>query len=135
MEQVLGDRRFSLEKPSNSGASANNVPRLGSLADAPGEMDEAYVSKGPFPRKASVQLGPASSLRQPNAVQDPIFNAYAAVTSANQSGSSLRQYAEQSLEDRQAALDEFMVQNLENSDFVKLCKDVENCWKRIALGL
>lgn len=48
---------------------------------------------------------------------------------------SLEEYATQSLQDRQAALDEFMVENLENPAFTKLCEDVENCWRRMALGL
>ncbi len=44
-------------------------------------------------------------------------------------------YASRSREDRQAALDDFMVANIENSAFTTLCEDIENSWRRIALGL
>lgn len=47
----------------------------------------------------------------------------------------LSQYAAQSEEDRQAILDEFMLSKLNDPTFVTLCKDIENCWRRIALGL
>jgi hypothetical protein len=48
---------------------------------------------------------------------------------------SLSAYAAQSVEDRLAILDEFMVSRLNDPAFVTLCEDVENCWRRIALGL
>lgn len=46
----------------------------------------------------------------------------------------LKQYAAQNDHDRVAALDAFVVDNLENEDFIKLCEDVEGCWRRVALG-
>lgn len=139
MDKLLNDRKHFLQPTASGKASASKVPRLDSLADAPGEIDESYASNDPSPTKTLSQRDSMSPVRRPNAAQDhdPTVTAYAAVTSTAQSSgsSSLRRYVEQSLEDRQAALDEFMVQNLENPDFVRLCKDVENCWKRIALGL
>lgn len=131
MDQLLDGRKASLQQK----VPTSKVPRMDSLADAPGEEDELFMRKDPSPSKVPTQRGSMSPLRRTNTDQDSTVNAYAAINSAVQRSSSLQQYAAQSLEDRQAALDEFMVQNLENPDFVTLCKDVENCWKRIALGL
>ena len=47
----------------------------------------------------------------------------------------LQTYAGQTLIDRQAALDDFMVANLETTAFTTLCEDIENCWRRVILGL
>ena len=47
---------------------------------------------------------------------------------------SLHEYAKQTIEDRRAILDDFVVEHLENPDFVTLCEDVENCWRRIGFG-
>jgi hypothetical protein len=52
-----------------------------------------------------------------------------------QERASLEVYAAQSQEDRAAAMDDFVMANLENPAFTKLCEDVENCWRRFALGL
>lgn len=48
---------------------------------------------------------------------------------------SLADYAAQSDEDRMAAIDDMICQNLMDDDFLKLCEDVENSWRRIGLGL
>jgi hypothetical protein len=48
---------------------------------------------------------------------------------------SLSSYAAQNVIDRRAILDEFMVAHLKDPAFATLCEDVENCWRRIALGL
>lgn len=47
---------------------------------------------------------------------------------------SLAAYAAQSDSDRHAAIDTFLVQNLMDDDFLKLCEDVERSWRRIGLG-
>lgn len=47
---------------------------------------------------------------------------------------SLAAYAAQSDSDRYAAIDTFLVQNLVDDDFLKLCEDVERSWRRIGLG-
>lgn len=43
---------------------------------------------------------------------------------------ALKQYANQPDEIRSEALQQFLLANLENDDFVKLCVDVEACWQR-----
>nr|POF17878.1 hypothetical protein CFP56_13290 [Quercus suber] len=83
------------------------------------------------------------SLRAYDAIPPSITTTATATAMANSTGtktapatqSDLESYAAQSLEDRHAALDEFMVQSLENPAFTTLCEDVESCWRRIALGL
>ncbi|KAI9871490.1 MAG: hypothetical protein M1830_002859 [Pleopsidium flavum] len=48
---------------------------------------------------------------------------------------SLAGYAAQSDEDRMAAIDDMICQNIMDDDFLKLCEDVENSWRRIGLGV
>jgi hypothetical protein len=44
-------------------------------------------------------------------------------------------YAEAGDEQRQAMLSDFICENLENADFLKLCEDTEKSWQRIGLGM
>ncbi|CAD0115363.1 unnamed protein product [Aureobasidium uvarum] len=46
---------------------------------------------------------------------------------------ALRQYAEQSNETRAKAIEQFILANLEDDAFLKLCVDVEACWQRQVL--
>lgn len=117
MEELLYGR-----KPLGDRSTNSRVPRTNSLADAPHEE----IGPPPSPPK-STQL----------ANRDPTVNAYAALRAQSHGPRevALEEYATQSLQDRQSALDEFMVENLENPAFTKLCEDVENCWRRMALGL
>lgn len=95
------------------------VPRVDSLADAPYEAE----SPPPSPGKAVATVGHA--------------NAYAALQHSlgNRDMVSTDGYAEQSREDREAALDNFMMEQIASESFAALCEDVENCWRRIALPL
>lgn len=47
---------------------------------------------------------------------------------------SLAAYAAQSDEDRLASIDDLICQHLMDDDFLQLCEDVENSWRRIGLG-
>ncbi|KAK5127694.1 hypothetical protein LTR08_004339 [Meristemomyces frigidus] len=117
MDELLYGRRPPEER------SPNKVPRLNSLNDAPHEN----VTPPTSPKRIALADGS----------HDPTINAYTALRSSAHDSreTSLEEYATQSLQDRQTALDEFMIENLENPAFTKLCEDVENCWRRIALGL
>ncbi|KAG8631496.1 hypothetical protein KVT40_000636 [Elsinoe batatas] len=44
-------------------------------------------------------------------------------------------YAAQPQEQRQDVLNAMIVENLQNEDFKQLCRDVDACWRRVALGL
>lgn len=44
-------------------------------------------------------------------------------------------YAEADDEHRQMMLNDFICENLENAEFLKLCEDAGNAWRRIGLGL
>ncbi|KAF2223453.1 hypothetical protein BDZ85DRAFT_109657 [Elsinoe ampelina] len=44
-------------------------------------------------------------------------------------------YAAQPQGQRQNVLDAMIVENLQNEDFKQLCRDVDACWRRVALGL
>ncbi|KAK4580119.1 hypothetical protein LTR86_000322 [Recurvomyces mirabilis] len=115
MQQLLNNHK-SL---SSSNPTTTTLPRLNSLADAPHEIDENPPH--PSPKVRTAQTIP--------------LNAPATATEHDNPETSLEEYATQSLPDRQAALEDFMMRNLENPAFTKLCEDVENCWRRIALGL
>ena len=47
----------------------------------------------------------------------------------------LANYTAQTPKDRLIMLDNFFCANLANEDFIKLCEDVEVCWRRIGLGM
>ncbi|KAF2153150.1 hypothetical protein K461DRAFT_135885 [Myriangium duriaei CBS 260.36] len=47
----------------------------------------------------------------------------------------LAAYAAGTVEERATVLDHFICENLRNEDFLKLCEDVDACWRRIGLGL
>ncbi|KAI6842004.1 hypothetical protein KC340_g2135 [Hortaea werneckii] len=111
-----------------AGRSPNKVSRVSSLVDAPHEIDDSP------PRP----LSPPKTLYQASDPQDPSDNSAASFRVLGRRDPhevSVEEYATQSREDRQAALETFMLANLENPAFAKLCEDVENCWRRIALGL
>ncbi|KAH9827781.1 hypothetical protein Tdes44962_MAKER02714 [Teratosphaeria destructans] len=96
------------------------IPRVSSLVDAEHEIDPQYS-----PNK-----------RQAVLTQDPTTNIYAAIRATGDPNVvSLEEYATQSWQDRQAALEEFMISNLKNPAFAKLCEDVDNCWRKLILGL
>jgi hypothetical protein len=44
-------------------------------------------------------------------------------------------YSEASPEERQAIINDFICENLDNEDFLKLCEDTGNVWRRIGLEL
>jgi hypothetical protein len=44
-------------------------------------------------------------------------------------------WAEADVEQRQMLLDNFICENLENIDFLKLCEDMTVSWRRIGLGM
>jgi hypothetical protein len=44
-------------------------------------------------------------------------------------------YAEASPEERQAIINDFICENLDNEDFLKLCEDTGNVWRRIGLDI
>lgn len=130
MEELLQARKLSLQK-----CSASRPKRIDSLADAPGEEDDSPQRNDRSSSKLPDRHDSVSPVRRTAPETDPTLNAYAAISDFRQQDGGLRQYAEQSPADRQAALEEFMMQNLESPAFTTLCKDVENCWRRIALGL
>ncbi|EME89272.1 uncharacterized protein MYCFIDRAFT_170756 [Pseudocercospora fijiensis CIRAD86] len=129
-ELLYGQRTLSMRK------DHMNMPRIGSITDAPHEIESppgSAVSR--IQDTAPGQITSASTLADPR--DQSLNRAYAAANvSANRTHeASLEQYEAQNLEDRKAALDKFMMDNLENPAFTTLCEDVENCWRRIALGL
>lgn len=43
-------------------------------------------------------------------------------------------YSEASEEERQATVNDWIIENLRDEDFLKLCEDVGNAWRRIGMG-
>ena len=48
---------------------------------------------------------------------------------------SLAAYAAHGDEERAVALDRFVCENLRDEGFLKLCEDVDACWRRVGLGM
>ncbi|KAF2171254.1 hypothetical protein M409DRAFT_50719 [Zasmidium cellare ATCC 36951] len=116
MDDVRNKAKPLAERSANTG-----LQRLTSHTDAPHEIE----SPSPSAHQSARPVAPAKD------------DALGRVSMALQSTGdlSLETYAAQSRADREAALADFMIDNLENPDFTTLCEDVENCWQRINLGL
>ncbi|KXT09915.1 hypothetical protein AC579_8000 [Pseudocercospora musae] len=128
-ELLYGKRTMSMRKDHTA------IPRVGSITDAPHEIVSPPGSA--ISRVQDTAPGQTTSTGALVNAQDQSLNrAYAAVSASAvpTDETSLEQYEAQSLEDRKAALDKFMMDMLENPAFTTLCEDVENCWRRIALG-
>ncbi|KAM3415375.1 hypothetical protein BST61_g8902 [Cercospora zeina] len=102
------------EKRSDVHAS-KGLARLSSLVDAPHEIESP-------PRISSV----------PQQAQLPRDHR---IGQSRGQDVSLAAYEEQSLQAREVALDQFMMDLLSDPSFETLCADVENCWRRSILGL
>lgn len=118
MDELLRRRQPLAETSRN-----NKVPRLSSLADAPHEIvtppatsiaDQASESR----MEAAASMCKSDSLCAKPSDQE-----------------RLESYASQTDDDRRAAFEEFMVANIDNPAFTKLCEDVESYWRRIALHM
>ncbi|KAF7191202.1 hypothetical protein HII31_07225 [Pseudocercospora fuligena] len=129
-ELLYGKRTLSMRKDHTT------IPRVESLTDAPHEIVSPPGSA--ISRVQNTAPGQTTSASTFVNAQDQSLNrAYAAVSASavQTEETSLEEYEAQSLEDRKAVLDKFMMDMLENPAFTTLCEDVENCWRRIALGL
>ncbi|KXS96051.1 hypothetical protein AC578_2286 [Pseudocercospora eumusae] len=130
MDELLYDKRtLSIRKDHTT------IPRVGSITDAPHEIVSPPGSA--ISRVQDTAPGQTTSASTFVNSQDQSLNrAYAALSASAvpNNETSLEQYEAQSLEDRKAVLDKFMMDMLENPAFTTLCEDVENCWRRIALG-
>lgn len=104
-----------------------NIVRGSSSVDAPHESV--------LPPPSSPLVRSSSNRNQTD--NDCTIRAYAAAPSDGQDDQriSLEYYAAHSREDRDAAMERFMMEKLNDPAFTRLCEDVENCWQRIALGL
>lgn len=129
LEQLIFSRRTSAQWPVNK-----SIPRVSSLLDAPHEIEETPEMNG----NASFQQGPSQgcmSLGNAQASQ-ALPNTNTAATAPGPAGEvSVQTYAAQRPEARDAALNKFMIDHLQDPAFTVLCADVESCWRRIALGL
>jgi hypothetical protein len=111
---------------------------MSSLIDAPHELEDppenAWSSIQAPAQDWTRSVGTSGNV---TTERDPIGDAYAALSTAHrdQDSSSLEEYAAQDGKTRQTALEQFMMDNLQNPSFTTLCEDVESCWRRIALGL
>ncbi|EME50114.1 hypothetical protein DOTSEDRAFT_20500 [Dothistroma septosporum NZE10] len=111
------------------------LQRQSSLADAPHELESP-----PPPLRHTIELhrrlpSPSADVVRRDAKRSSRQAASNVGNKVPAEDRSLDEFAAQRPEDRQAALDDFMIENLENPSFTTLCEDVENCWRRIALGL
>lgn len=129
-ELLYGKRTLSMRKDHTA------IPRVGSITDAPHEI-ESPPGSAVLRVQDTVPGHKLSASTSANAGDQSLNRAYTAVSALADPNNeaSLEEYEALSLEDRKAVLDKFMMDMLENPAFTTLCEDVENCWRRIALGL
>jgi hypothetical protein len=120
MKELIFGRKALVEMP-------KNMKRVSSLLDAPHEI-ESPPSKSARNTYVSV-----THVTADNGDVDPARGPFRLPSPRKDNNLDL--YAAQSQEDRYAVLDQFMIENLENPRFTELCADIENCWRRMALGL
>lgn len=115
--------------------SCTPKPRMSSTIDAPHEIESPPGSAeklhiAAIPRATRFAAASMTWPAKSNGSRDT------AVVPPNYSQElELEQYAAQSPEARQAALDQFMINSLQDPSFTTLCEDTEQSWRRIALGL
>ncbi|KAF2193372.1 hypothetical protein K469DRAFT_712118 [Zopfia rhizophila CBS 207.26] len=85
------------------------------------------------------QHAPTTASIQPSnnpetAYQDRIAS-HISAEARSSSNEHLATYAMQSVDGRMAFLNDFMMQHIEDDDFLTLCEDLSTCWRRIGLGL
>lgn len=108
-----------------------NISRIASTTDAPHEVeDEVDAAVASGAKRIEFAAGSLTMQTTPRG-----FGNTQSVIRREKEADSLAEYEGQSAEDRAAALDEFMCDNLDNPVFATLCEDVQNCWRRMALGL
>ncbi|KAF4548092.1 Hypothetical protein D9617_32g092120 [Elsinoe fawcettii] len=109
---------------------------VSSLGSAPGTAHSTtasiptYLPSYPSPPciHTSAQPSPAA--------EDSIDRVFRAISgNERQNVAQLAQYANQSKEERMDVINAMIVGNLESEDFRTLCRDVDACWRRQALGL
>ena len=130
MDEFLARKRPLLQRSANAG-----IQRVDSTKDAPHET-VSPPSTAVSPTKVSKTNGSEPVVSHESSTIGNTRTAnIIANTTIEQEQVDLNNYAAQSDEDRAAALDDFIIANLENPAFTALCEDVEKCWRRIALGL
>lgn len=118
--------------------SINPRLRVSSTMDAPHESESPPCSPAHQDPLAPSRAGQFSAAPKSVSIEHNILETETGnvASSANRSNEmTLDQYTSQTPEARQMALDQFMIDNLQNPSFTTLCEDVERCWRRIALGL
>ena len=125
MDELLNSR-----KPSLSASTSGKLVRMSSLADAPHEevdpsSDAARLWDAPSDRRDSMSPSKGNGQTDPSHEPGP----------AGVQDLSLEAFASQTPADRQDALNDFIMANLKNPAFTTLCEEVQNCWRRITLGL
>lgn len=127
MEELI-----SRQRPVAHQSSESRVLRLDSLLDAPHELESPASTPNASPNPPQQSSGSRLTESRDFTIGP---TATAAPDLRRAEAASLSAYVSQSYEDRAAALDDFMASKLEDPSFTILCRDVENCWRRIALGL
>lgn len=128
LEQLIFGSRTTAQRQ-----IGKSIPRVSSLLDAPHEIEETpeIIAKATVQQnhsQGSMRLGNGQAMLNSNTastgnVPPPADEA------------SVQTYAAQRPQARDAALNKFMIDHLQDPAFTVLCADVEGCWRRIALGL
>jgi hypothetical protein len=143
------------ERPTTAGSSSGRMPGRGSsrsVLPQPTFMEEP-ASSSPLPgrtvpmcdlghlsetaqnsRQSQVQDNLPTPPASEATYQDRVVSELCKTTAAN-GDEGLAAYALQSDEGRKTALNDFMMQHIDDENFLTLVQDVSTCWSRIGLGL
>ncbi|KAH7383340.1 hypothetical protein BKA66DRAFT_584969 [Pyrenochaeta sp. MPI-SDFR-AT-0127] len=125
----------------------NQRPLSSNPASSPLSFTTPSSTAFPMSRPLSMHNSTTQNVRQstskPALAAPPIFQATCDDSTVSRvapelsagGNNILAAYVAQPEEERRAALNEFVFQNLENDDFLKLVEDMETCWARVALGM
>ncbi|KAF2858659.1 hypothetical protein K470DRAFT_272240 [Piedraia hortae CBS 480.64] len=119
VETVPPRRELPFKRPGSRYNGSEHESRPGSSA----------LALPPLPRPRLVKEGTHVPVRPNGTGTEPMHERGAS------EGITVEEYAGQATNDRQAALETFMLDQLEKPEFATLCEDVEQCWRRIALGI
>lgn len=131
----------SQELPTLSLTSKRPLSSLGDNASnarqgpepSPNGADGSLHATGHSASKLNVQSAP-HAVSDDGAYLDRVAARVAAETGLGDA-TNLSMYSAQSTEERKTIINDWMMQHLEDDDFLTLCQDVSGCWRRIGLGL
>lgn len=108
---------------------SSDLPLPGSTSGSP------QRTSSPFVQDVQTTALPGSISGSPQRTSSPFVQHVQMAALPDPAGAEqLKRYAEQNDETRMDALNRFIIDHIDDDNFMKLCQDVEACWRRTAMG-